>query len=107
MPSRATLLAGAAIYALLVFLGTAGLGFLVLPALGYTTGLFTIDAEAQGAFSLVTLEAVPFLVGLSVLAALSYEWLGTLSLWRRAVVYLATTLLAWAAGAAIAVSIPA
>lgn len=102
---RAIRLAGAVAYAVLVFLGAAGLGFVVLPTLGYAGGLFAIEAEARGAFSLVTLEAVPFLVGLSGAAALSYDWLATLSIGRRVVVYCATALLVWLSGAAIAVFI--
>lgn len=100
--SRVTLLAGAATYGLLVFLGAVALGFVVLPTVGLVGGLFAIEAEARGAFSLVTLKAVPFLVGLSAAAALSYEWLGALSIVRRLAVYSATTLLVWVSGAAIA-----
>jgi hypothetical protein len=100
--SRATLLAGAVVYGLLVFLGTAGLGFVVLPSVGYHTGLFSIETEAEAAFSLVTLKAVPFLVGLSAGAAFSYRWLMRLSMGRRFAVYAATTVLAWVAGAAVA-----
>ena len=37
--SRTTRIASAFLYGLLVFLGTAGLGFVVLPALGLATGL--------------------------------------------------------------------
>lgn len=102
MSSRATLLAGASVYGLLVFLGTAGLGFGVLPAVGHAMGLFPIDTEAEAAFSLVTLKAVPLLVGLSAAAALSYQWLTGLSAPPRVAVYVATTVLAWLTGAAIA-----
>jgi hypothetical protein len=97
--------AGAFIYGVLVFLGTAGLGFVLLPAIAIAAGLFTIEAEARGAFSLVTLKAVPVLAGLSAAAALSYEWLVVLPLGRRVVVYSATTFLVWVAGAAVAVVI--
>jgi len=102
VPSRATLLGGSIVYALVVFLGTAAIGFVVLPAVGYATGLFAIRAEAEGVFSLLTLKAVPFLVGLSAAAALSFEWLLGLSRFRRVVAYLATTLATWLAGAAVA-----
>lgn len=102
MPSRTTLLVGSIVYGLLVFLGTAALGFVLLPAIGYATGLFPIQAEAAAAFSLVTLKGVPFLAGLSAAAALSYEWLLGLSAARRVAVYSATTLLAWFTSAAIA-----
>jgi hypothetical protein len=103
LPSRAVSITRAVVYGLLVFLGTLGLGFLVLPSLGYATGLFTIEAEARGAFSLVTLKAVPVLVGLSAAAALSYEWLAALPLGRRVVIYSVTPLAVWVAGAAIAI----
>ena len=86
-------------YGLLVFLGTAGLGFGVLPMVGRAVGL---DSDAEAAFSFLTLEAVPFLVGLSAAAALSYRWLAGLSVPRRVAVYAATTVFAWVAGAAIA-----
>jgi hypothetical protein len=102
VPSRTTLFAGAIAYGLLVFLGTAILGFVVLPAIGSASGLFPIDTEANATFSFVTLKAVPVLVGLSAASALSYEWLMGLSLARRAAVYFTTTLLAWVAGAAFA-----
>ena len=99
MPSRATLLTGAIVYGLLVFLGTAGLGFVVLPVVGHASGL---DTEAEAVFSFLTLKAVPFLVGLSAAAALSYRWLTGLSVRRRMCVYVATTAFAWLTGAAIA-----
>ena len=102
MGPRTKLLAGAIVYGVLVFLGTAGLGFVVLPTIGYVSGLFPIDTEANAAFSLTTLKAVPFLAGLSAAATVSYEWLMSLSIARRVVIYFATTLLAWVAGAAIA-----
>lgn len=102
MASRAGLLARALGYALLILVGAIALGFVVLPAVGLAAGLFTIEAEARGAFSLVTLKAAPFLPGLCVAAAIPYEWIASLSMVRRVVVYCATTLLVWAAGAAIA-----
>ena len=104
-PRRATILAGSIIYGLLVFLGTAGLGFVVLPTVGHATGLFPVDTEAEAAFSMVTLKAVPFLASLSTAAAFSYQWLMQLSIVRRLAVYFATTLLAWVTAAAIAVFI--
>ncbi len=99
MSSRAPTLVGAIVYGLLVFLGTAGLGFVVLPAVGQATGL---DTDAEAAFSFLTLKAVPFLVGFSAAAALSYQWLTGLSAPRRVAAYSATTVLAWLTGAAIA-----
>ena len=99
MSSRATLLTGAIVYGILVFLGTAGLGFAVLPTLGRATGL---DTETEAALSFITLKAVPLLVGFSAAAALSYQWLTGLSVPRRVAVYSATTVVAWLTGAAIA-----
>ena len=93
------LLTGAIVYGLLVFLGAAGLGFGVLPMVARAAGL---DADAEAAFSFLTLKAVPLLVGLSAAAALSYRWLTGLSIPRRVAVYAATTVSAWLAGAAIA-----
>ena len=103
MALNAVRLAGAVAYGLLVFAGTALLGFVVLPPLGYAAGLFAIETDARAAFSLVTLKAVPVMAGLSAAAALSYEWLMRLSLPRRVAAYVATTVLVWLAGAAGAV----
>ena len=93
------LLAGAGVYALLVFCGTAVLGFVLLPAFARAAGL---DADAQGAFSFLTLKAVPFLVGASAAAAFTYPSLTRLSVSRRVVTYVATTACVWLASAAIA-----
>src|SRR5262249_56553960 len=101
--SRAMLLAGAITYGVLVFCSTAALGFVALPTLAYAAGLFAIEAEARGAFSLITLKAVPFLAGLSAAAALSYEWLAAFSIARRVAIYSATTSVILAPGAAVAV----
>ena len=60
MSSRTTLLAGAIVHGLFVFLGTAGLGFVVLPAVARATSL---DTNAEAFFSLLTLKAGPVLVG--------------------------------------------
>jgi hypothetical protein len=83
----------------LVFFGTAGVGFVVVPSLARATGL---DTEAEAALSFLTLKAVPLLVGFSAAAALSYQWLPPLSIPRRVAVYAGTTVLAWLTGAAIA-----
>jgi hypothetical protein len=99
VPTRATLIAGAIVYGLVVFLGTAGLGFVVLPTVGRAMGL---DPDAEAAFSFLTLKAVPYLVGFSTAATLSYPWLTRLSLPRRVAAYIATAVLAWLTGAAIA-----
>ena len=103
---RASYDSGENVYGFLVFLGTAGLGFVVLPTVGHATGLFPVDTEAEAAFSMVTLKAVPFLASLSTAAGLSYyQWLEQISVARRLAVYFATTLLAWVTAAAIAVFI--
>ena len=99
MPFGARHLTGTIVYGFLVFLGTAGLGFVVVPSVGHAMGL---DADAEAAFSFLTLKAVPLLVGFSAAAALSYQWLTGLSVPRRIAVYAATTLLAWLTGAGIA-----
>jgi hypothetical protein len=93
---------GAIAYGVLVFLGTTGFGFVVAPALGRASGRFPIETEAAAAFSLLTLKAVPCLVGLSGAAALSYAWVARLSIPRRVAMYAATVLLSWLVGAAIA-----
>jgi hypothetical protein len=102
MASRTTLLVGSMAYALLVFVGMASLGLVVLPAFAHVVGWFPIETEAEGAFSLVTLKGLPFLVGLSAASALSFEWLSRLSALRRVVVYGITCLAGWLASAAIA-----
>ena len=90
-------------YGLLVFLGTALVGFVVAPAIAYTSGLFELETDAQATFSLITLKAVPFLVGLSAAAAATYDLLSRLSAARRVAIYFATMLLTWLTGAAVAV----
>jgi hypothetical protein len=103
--SEPRILIGCIVYGFLVFLGTALLGFVALPRLGHATGLFPVDTEAEAAFSMVTLKAVPFLASLSTAAALSYPWLMRHSIAQRLAVYCGTALLAWVAAAAIAVLI--
>jgi hypothetical protein len=100
-----TILLGCILYGLLVFLGTAGLGFVALPTLAHASGLFPVDTEAEAAFSMVTLKAVPFLASLSSAAAFCYQWLRQLSIVRRLAMYCGTTLLVWVTAAAIAVFI--
>jgi hypothetical protein len=105
VPHRATILVGCIVYGFLVFLAAALLGFVVLPRFGHASGVFPVDTEAEAAFSMVTLKAVPFLASLSTAAALSYPWLMRHSIARRLAVYCGTVLLAWVAAAAIAVLI--
>jgi hypothetical protein len=102
VPSNVSARLGALAYGVLVFLGTAAFGFVVAPALGTASGRFPIETEAAGVFSMLTLAAVPWLVGLSGAAALSYAWVARLSVPRRAAVYATTVVLSWLVGAAIA-----
>jgi hypothetical protein len=95
------LLAGG-LYAVLVFAGAALLGFVVVPTLAHRIGWFPIETEAQGTFSLLTLEAVPFLVGFSTVSALALPWMLQRSWPLRVAAYAGTVLAAWLAGAAIA-----
>jgi hypothetical protein len=89
-------------YGLLVLAGTAVLGFVVAPYVGIATGLFVIDTEARGFFSLLTLKGTPFLVGLGILSTLVYP--RSLSLRRpvRAVVLALNVLVAWLIAGAVA-----
>jgi hypothetical protein len=105
MASRAARIAAVVGYGLLVFLGAVLLGFVVLPTLAHAAGFFPIDTEARAAFSLVTLQAVPVLAGLSVAATLAYDRLATLPIPWRVAAWLATCLLVWLAGAAVAVAV--
>lgn len=89
-------------YGALVFLGMAGLGFVVLPELSLASDLFSIDAEARAFFSLLTLKSVPFLLALSVLSAFAWPRLRALSVPMRLAVFVPNVLVAWALGAGIA-----
>ena len=102
MALRVKLLVGSIGYATLVFLGTAGLGFVVAPTVARAAHLFPIETDAEAFFSLLTLKAVPVLAGLSTAAAFSYEKIIRLSLLLRVAVYASTIVLIWALGAAIA-----
>ncbi|HEY8152758.1 MAG TPA: hypothetical protein VII72_01380 [Myxococcota bacterium] len=95
----------AAGYGLLVFFGTALLGFVIAPWLGVATGLFTIEAESSGFFSMLTLKGVPYLVALSVLSGPVYPMLAGLRLPARLVLMALNVLVAWSIGAAIAFAI--
>jgi len=94
---------GTIAYGLSVFIGTAVLGFVVAPFIAFESGLFPIQSDAEAVFSFLTLRAFPLLFGLSVGAALSYEWASALSRFRRVAAYLGTVLIAWILGAAFAV----
>jgi hypothetical protein len=92
---------GSAVYGALVFGGTALLGFVLAPALAHAAGLFAIDVEARAFFSLLTLQAVPYLFGLSVGSGFAYERLRGLRRWKRAGAYVSNTALAWGLGVAL------
>lgn len=102
MLDRSKLLWGAIAYGFLVLLGAALNGFVAAPAIACAAGLFTIHTDAQATFSFLTLKAIPFLWGLSVLAALSYGWVARLSLRHRALSYGVSTFFVWVSGPAIA-----
>jgi hypothetical protein len=100
-----TPLAGAVAYGLLIFASTALLGFVVLPLLAISSGLFPIEAEARAFFSLLTLKGAPYLAALSVLGGALYPALSRRRLRLRLGLYVANALLAWLAGASIALAI--
>jgi hypothetical protein len=91
---------GAAVYGALVFLGTAAIGFVLAPLVGHATGVFPIEVEAQAFFSLLTLKSVPYLFGLSASSSIAWAWGIRLGRLRCVALYLANTLLAYAAGVA-------
>jgi len=94
--------AAQALYGLLVFAGTALLGLVVAPYLGFATGLFAIDTESRGFFSLLTLKAMPALAALSVLCGATYPWLAKRGPAARGGLFVASVLVAWLVGAALA-----
>jgi len=97
--------AHSAAYGLLVFLGTALLGFVAAPWLGMATGLFSIEAEASGFFSLLTLKGVPYLVALSVASGLLYPMVSSRRLHMRVMLAGLNILAVWLIGASIALAI--
>jgi len=96
---------GSAVYGLLVFGGCAFLGFVIAPALGLASGLFAIDAESRGFFSLVTLKAVPQLAALSLLSVFLHHRFARRSLRYRALLLGVNVLVVWLVGASIALAI--
>ena len=105
MGSQTLRLAGSIVYGLLVFAGAACLGFVVMPFLGMTSGFFTIEAEADGFFSLLTLKGVPFLTALSTLSVPLYPRIAPRSLWLRATLLGLNAFAAWLLSASIALAI--
>ena len=92
-------------YSLIVFLGTALLGFVVAPWLGMAIGLFTIEAESSGFFSILTLKGVPYLVALSVPSGLLHPMFSGRRLRLRVVLFGLNILAVWLIGASIALAI--
>lgn len=105
MDPRTRIYAWSTGYGLLVFLGTALLGFVVAPWLGTATGLFTIEVESSGFFSMLTLKGVPYLVALSVVSGLLSPTLSGLGLRLRVALFGLNVLVAWLVGASIAFAI--
>jgi len=97
--------ARSALYGLLVFGGTAVLGLVVAPWLGMLTGLFVIEAESRGFFSLLTLAAAPLLAALGVLSGAGYRSIASRGLAIRAALLGANIVVAWLVGAGIALLI--
>jgi hypothetical protein len=92
---------GCVAYGALVFLGMAGLGFLLAPALGHASGLFPVEVEARAFFSLLTLRAVPYLFALAVASGFAWERVGRLRAPQRIAAWASNTLLAYGLGAAL------
>jgi hypothetical protein len=95
------MIVGSIAYGALVFLGMAGLGFVIAPALGLATGLFVIDAEARAFFSLLTLKSVPYLLALSTLSGFAYPRLRALAAPLRLAAFVSNVLVAYVAGVGI------
>jgi hypothetical protein len=94
-----------AAYGLAVFLGTALLGFVIAPWLGTATGLFAIEAESSGFFSLLTLKGTPYLVALAVASGLLYPKLSARRFRMQLALAVLNVLGAWLLGASIALAI--
>ena len=105
MSLQTRIYARSAVYSLVVFLGTALLGFVVAPWLGMATGLFTIEAESSGFFSILTLKGVPYLVALSVLSGLLFPIVSGRRLRMRILLAGLNILAVWLIGASIALAI--
>jgi hypothetical protein len=105
MSPRAEIWVGSTLHGVLVFAGSALLGFVVAPRLGVASGLFAIDAESAAFFSLLTLKGVPFLTALSLGSGLVYPALAARRMPVRALLLVVNALLVWliAAGAALAI----
>ena len=103
--SRSKLFLASLAYALLVFAGTAVLGFVIAPLLGIASGRFPIDTDAQAVFSMLTLKGVPYLAGLCALSGLSYRRISQRRLPLRAALFALNVVLAWLIAASIALAI--
>ena len=104
MDSQARIYAGSAVYGLLVFGGTALLGFVVAPSLGSASRLFPIEADARAFFSLLTLEGAPYLAALGALSGPLFQTLSRRRLRARVMLFGLNVLVAWLIGASIALS---
>jgi hypothetical protein len=105
LPSQSSLYLGPVAYVLLVFIGAALLGFVVAPALGTATGIFSIDVESQSFFSLLTLKGVPYLAALSILSALVYQRFSRIRFPGRVILLILNIVVAWLVSASIALVI--
>jgi len=103
--SQASIYLGPVAYVLLVFIGTAVLGFVVAPVLGAATGLFSIDVESRSFFSLLTLKGVPYLAALSTLSALVYQPLSRCRLPVRILIVIVNVVVVWLVAASIALAV--
>jgi hypothetical protein len=100
--SGASAVAAAVVYGMLVFAGAALLGFVIAPLAGSASGVFPIDAEARGFFSLLTLKGAPLLAAASVASGFAYASIAARRLSVRAALLALNAAVVWLAGAAIA-----
>jgi hypothetical protein len=105
MNHQACTYARSTVYGLLVFVGAAVVGFVVMPLLGMRSGLFAIEAEAYAFFSLLTLKGVPYLIALGILSGLLHQRMSERPLWFWATLLGVNVFVAWLVGASIAFAI--
>jgi len=89
------------VYGATVFCGAATLGFVLLPRIGLSLGLFTTLSDAEAYFSWATLRAVPLLVGLSIASTLLYPALSRRPIARRIAWAGLNVVVVWGIGAAV------
>jgi hypothetical protein len=95
---------GSAVYGVLIFVGVAAFGFVVAPALGIACGLFPIEADARGLFSLLTLKGVPYILALSMGSAILHHAMRRRRPLLQIALYGLNVLLVWVVAAAIALA---